>query len=104
MKRQPYEHFICECGEPCIMVPHERTGKLAPITIRVYDDGNIVLVQATDNGPRYTYRILAPDDRLANAGLLRLNHFSNCPLREQFGGRPRTAAASSAPRAQWEDL
>lgn len=87
MGRNAYETFTCECGERCRMVPHERTRSLAPITVATYDTGNIVLIQATDNGPNGTYRILPENDRAANAGLLHLNHFTNCPRRDQFGRR-----------------
>jgi hypothetical protein len=41
MGRPAYSVFTCSCGERCVMVPHEKSGKLAPITEATYDNGNI---------------------------------------------------------------
>jgi hypothetical protein len=88
MGRKAYEQFTCTCGERCVMVPNEKSGKLAPITSATYETGNIVLIQATDNGPNYAYRALGkPEDRAANAGQLYLNHWSNCPHAADFRRR-----------------
>jgi hypothetical protein len=79
MARAAYERFTCECGVPCVMVPYEKSGKLAPITTEPQENGNIVLIQATDNGPNYTYRIVPPAEREEYPDVPRyLNHWANC--------------------------
>lgn len=85
MGRPAYSHFRCSCGELVTMVPSESTGRLAPIEDRLDDGGNVVLVQATDNGTNYTYRALGtPEVRAANAGQLRFPHWARCPHADRF--------------------
>lgn len=88
MSRYAYETFVCSCGEHCIMIPHCSTGKPAPITEALYDDGNIEFV-STSLGAVGTYRIASQSERSAHPEPRRLNHFVNCPDRAEFGGRPR---------------
>lgn len=92
MGRQIYERFVCACGEACLMIPHEKSGKLAPITTATYDDGNIekdLQLDARGNhlAGRAVYRIVPKAERESNPKPRHLNHFSNCPNRDQFGGR-----------------
>lgn len=89
MGRKAYERFVCDCGEGCVMVPHVQSGKLAPITIATYPDGNIEVDLLSVNGGHGTYRVVPERERLANPKPRLLNHFTNCPLREQFGGRTK---------------
>jgi hypothetical protein len=86
--KQPYERFRCACGEFCVMVPHEGSGKPAPITVAPYDGGNVDLVLRSVNAGQTTYRIVGTAERVADPRPRFVNHFSNCPLREDFGGRP----------------
>jgi len=69
------------------MVPHCRTGKLAPITATAYPDGNIALVLESINGGHGAYRIVPLAERERDPKPRLLNHFSNCADRQQFGGR-----------------
>jgi hypothetical protein len=85
MGRQVYEQFTCTCGTVCTMLPHEKSGKLAPITKDTYEGGNIELTD--DMFGKRTYRIVSKPEREAKPRHRRLNHFSNCPDRESFGGR-----------------
>jgi hypothetical protein len=73
MGRKANERFVCSCGEQCVMVAHEKTGKLAPITIKAYDNGNIVLL---GNG---CYRIVSKAERAADPRSRLLNHWASCP-------------------------
>lgn len=66
----------CKCGERYIIRMHERTGNTAPITVDVYPDGN---VRINDDG---TYGIIPKGSEWR--GDRHLNHFANCPLREQY--------------------
>lgn len=84
---QPTKHYagemtVCDaCGEPIIFLAHESTGKLAPITIATYPNGNCHEMNGN------TYRALGPDaaERFRAAEQrLRLNHFSNCPNAGRF--------------------
>jgi hypothetical protein len=87
MGRAAYEAFTCSCGERCLMVPHERTGTLAPITMTASLDGNIVLNLAWNAIHGNTYRIGPKAERDADPKPRLLNHFANCPDRVRFGGR-----------------
>jgi hypothetical protein len=69
------------------MVAHRATGKLAPITTATYDDSNIEVFG--DGGLIPLYRIVPKQEREADPKPLHLNHFTNCPRREAFGGRAR---------------
>lgn len=73
--RSAYEFFQCECGEQCVMLPHERTGKLAPITLNLYDDGNI---EKTGSVPGSIYRVVSKGDRESNPKMRHYNHWTNC--------------------------
>jgi hypothetical protein len=77
MGRSAYSTFTCECGVACVMVPHETSGKLAPITVAKHDGGNIETVQATDNGPRYTYRV-PKAEREQYPEPRHLSHWTDC--------------------------
>lgn len=88
MGRAAYSRFVCVCGEACVMVPHVRTGKLAPITVAEKPDGNVVVNMATVVAGHGTYRTASPTDRAAEP--LRpyhLNHFASCPSASQFRRR-----------------
>lgn len=88
MGRKVYEQFTCNCGIVCQMIPHETSGKLAPLTLNTNVGGNI---EVLDDGAGWVrYRIVPKAEREADPLRPRhLNHFSNCPNREQFGGRSR---------------
>jgi hypothetical protein len=90
MGRAAYESFTCTCGVRCVMVPHQTTGKLAPITIATYPDGNVVVNLASVNGGHGTYRIAGTEERARDPHRPRsLNHFASCPNASDFGGRTR---------------
>jgi hypothetical protein len=88
MGRKPYESFTCSCGERCIMVPHETSGKLAPITTTAYAGGTIAIALRSVNGGHGRYRIVPKAEREADPRPRPMNHFSNCPDRAHCGGRP----------------
>lgn len=62
------------CGEPIRWLAHERTGKAAPIEVKMSDRGNIAV-----NLTVRTYRIVPKDERLHQLDWLHLNHFVECP-------------------------
>jgi hypothetical protein len=76
------ELTVCDaCAEPIVFLQHERTGKLSPITVASYPNGNVYEL------PGHLYGVLGPDHATMkrNAGIpLRLNHFVNCPNKERF--------------------
>jgi hypothetical protein len=78
VSRKANERFVCSCGEQCVMVAHEKTGKLAPITVNAYDNGNIVLPGGG------VYRIVPKAEREADPRPRLLNHWSNCPDARNF--------------------
>lgn len=84
MGRHAYETFVCSCGERCTMLPNSRTGKLAPITEASYPNGNIEVGLGSSG---VMYRIVPKRERARDPNPRRLNHFSNCPDRQHFGGQ-----------------
>lgn len=70
------ERKTCTCGVQIVMRKHERTGKVSPITvdesekgnIGVNEDGSFFIAKAEYTGPRF------------------LNHFTDCPDAELYGG------------------
>lgn len=77
MRRQN-ERFVCSCGEVCVMIAHEKSGKLAPITVNAYPNGNVVLPGGG------VYRIVSKQEREADPRPRLLNHYSNCPDANSF--------------------
>ena len=86
------ERWTCRCGEALIASPNSKTGNLAPITVEPKDNGNVLLYRVeTPEGPEpaevqhtvigkaevreYLHERHVP---------LRLNHFADCPLANQF--------------------
>jgi hypothetical protein len=73
---------VCSaCGEAIIWLQHERTGKLAPITVAVYPNGNI------QEKSGYQYRAHGPEEAMAcrsRGQHLKLSHFANCPNAKSF--------------------
>lgn len=66
------------------MLPSVSTGKIAPITTKTYEGGNIEI--DTDMFGNVVYRVASKEAISAVPDYPRhLNHFSNCPNREQFG-------------------
>lgn len=85
MGRKSHESFVCSCGERCQMIPHEKTGRLAPIEDRLDDGGNVVLVPGDDQAGSSVYRVLGtPEARTANAGRLRFPHWARCKDADRF--------------------
>jgi hypothetical protein len=84
MGRKAYETFTCSCGERCVMVPHEKSGKLAPITVAAYPNGNIELLQGEDQESSPVYRVVPPKERLAVPKPRPVSHWSNCPDAASF--------------------
>ena len=62
------------CGEPIYWLKHQRTGKAAPIEVKVTPAGNIL----TDV-VRGTYCIANAAEKLSYPEWLHLNHFASCP-------------------------
>lgn len=88
-KRKAGDRWECECGEQLVGALTS-TGKVAPITLAVYDEsdamaGNVWLGRRKD-GTVICLTIGGPLLDLARAeGLaLHLNHFANCTAREKF--------------------
>lgn len=84
MGRKAYQRVKCSCGELVTFVPSESTGRLAPIEDRLDDGGNVVLIQATDNGTGYTYQVLSDEERATDPRPRHLNHWSKCFHTDKF--------------------
>jgi hypothetical protein len=65
----------CSCGVRIRMLKNLASGRTAPITVEASSRGNVVL-----EGPYW--RIKREGDR----GPFYLNHFTDCPDAEQYGG------------------
>ena len=85
---EPSVHYAGEattcraCGEAIVYLRSETTGKLAPITLATYPNGNIAEL------PGNQYRTFGRDRaaaQRADGRELRLNHFVNCPHASRFG-------------------
>lgn len=77
MGRKANERFVCSCGEACVMLPHERSGGLWPITVAAYDNGFVELV--LDDQANVLWRIVPKAEREADPRPRLLYHWSNCP-------------------------
>ena len=84
MGRPAYSRFVCSCGESCVMVPSASTGKLAPITLATYPDGNIAIDLLSVNGGHGTYRIVSTAEREANPVPRPMSHWATCPDADRF--------------------
>lgn len=92
VKRKAGDRWECECGEQLVGALTS-TGKVAPITLAVYDEtdpmaGNVWLGRRKD-GTVICLTISGPLLDLARReGLaLHLNHFATCPNAERFQRR-----------------
>lgn len=88
MGRPAYSRFVCRCGEVCVMVPHVTTGRLAPITVVAYDDGNIRVdlasVDAAQGAPHGTYAVVPTAEREADPRPRPMNHWATCTRAAEF--------------------
>ncbi len=68
------------CGEHILWVPHEDTGKVAPIDAEPVAGGNIAITIVRDEHERIalgmTYRIVPKDER--EGKVLHRNHYATC--------------------------
>lgn len=91
--RQAGQRWECEaCGEPLIGALG-RSGRIAPITVAPYDDGNVLLHNRIDGSNRIVCSWVLAGDTLAKARendvQLRRNHFMSCPHADRFRPHPK---------------
>jgi hypothetical protein len=87
MGRPAYSVFTCTCGERCVMVPHEKSGKLNPITVNAYPNGNIRVNLDSVIASQGSYGIVPKAEREANPIPRPVSHWSQCPHADNFRRR-----------------
>jgi hypothetical protein len=75
------------CGKKILWLKNEKTGKLAPINAYPQDADSMVEGNVAIDPHEKTWRVV-PAEELDHfgPGMLRLNHFTDCPQRQQWKG------------------
>lgn len=88
MKREPGQRWNCEgCAAPLVGA-RSKNGKVSPITVEPKDNGNVLLHRRAGEITAWVLGGDTLEKARENGVELRLNHFADCPQREQFERAP----------------
>lgn len=85
-QRRPGERWSCEGCSEALIGAQTREGKVAPITVAAYDDGNVILHRVGAEKVVTAWTLGGDTLKKAkdNGVELRRNHFFGCPAAERF--------------------